>query len=153
MLRSHQRFQNQYLFRICDPSTVVTIPYGSKFILTLLLHSATTLLYCSTLLDERDQPRTSHVARSRSGTGFPVQWHTPHPTQNTVPSLTISIGGPPPDSRLFSLAISRPPFHVALSSTCARVSCSFDKLSLTRIRSAIRSLIDSCTQCAVARWQ
>ena len=66
-------------------------------------------------------------------------------TQNTVPSLTISIGGPP-DSGLFSFAISRPPFHVALSSTCARESCSFDKLSLTRICSAIRSLIGVSAQ-------
>jgi hypothetical protein len=61
-------------------------------------------------------------------------------TQNTVPSLTMSIGGPP-DSGRFSFAISRPPFQVALSSTCARVSCSFDRLSLARIWSAIRSLV------------
>ncbi len=64
----------------------------------------------------------------------------PSETQNRVPSLTISIGGPP-DSGRFSFAISRPPFHVALSSTCARVSCSFDRLSLALICSAIRSLV------------
>jgi len=42
--------------------------------------------------------------------------------QNTVPSLSISIGGPPPlDPRNF-LAIILPPFQVALSRTCGRVN-------------------------------
>jgi len=60
--------------------------------------------------------------------------------QNTVPSLSISIGGPPVSGR-FCLAISRPPFHVALSKIWARVSeTSEAPPSLCRIRAAIRSL-------------
>ena len=59
--------------------------------------------------------------------------------QNTVPSLSISIGGPPVAGR-FCFAITRPPFQVALSSTCASVSCSVVKPSCFRISTAIRSL-------------
>ena len=130
----------QYLFRICD-SSVVTIPHGAK----LLLHFFYTQLphYCTGAPYERNQPPASHLPRAaRSGSKRVFRCiEGKGATQNTVPSLTISIGGPPPDSGLFSLAISLPPFHVALSSTCARVSWSFDKPSLTRICSATRSLM------------
>jgi hypothetical protein len=50
----------------------------------------------------------------------------------------ISIGGPPPS--LFSFATSLPPFHVALSSTCASVSCSEVNDSDFRMAAATRSL-------------
>ena len=60
--------------------------------------------------------------------------------QNTVPSLSISIGGPPVSGR-FCLAISRPPFHVALSKIWARVSETSEAPPIfCRIRAAIRSL-------------
>ena len=64
-------------------------------------------------------------------------------TQNTVPSLSISIGGPPVAGR-FCFAISRPPFHVALSRTWASVSCALVSPSLARMASAMRSL--SCAR-------
>lgn len=57
--------------------------------------------------------------------------------QNTVPSLSISIGGPLVSGR-FCFAISRPPFHVALSSTCARVR--LGPFRCFRKAAAIRSL-------------
>lgn len=60
--------------------------------------------------------------------------------QNTVPSLSISIGGPLVSDRLI-LAISRPPFHVAPSSTCARLSCSVVNPSFWRMSAARRSLV------------
>ena len=41
---------------------------------------------------------------------------SPSSAQKTVPSLSISIGGPPEAGR-FCFAISRPPFQVALSRT------------------------------------
>jgi hypothetical protein len=42
--------------------------------------------------------------------------HTIAIAQKTVPSLSMSIGGPPVSGR-FCLAISRPPFQLALSRT------------------------------------
>ena len=60
--------------------------------------------------------------------------------QNTVPSLSISIGGPPVSGR-FCFAISRPPFHVALSRIWVKVSGTSEAAAtFCRIREAIRSL-------------
>lgn len=70
--------------------------------------------------------------------------------QNTVPSLSISIGGPPVAGR-FCFAITRPPFQVALSSTCASVSCSVVKPSCFRISTAIRSLLGVRSQSGFGR--
>jgi len=64
-----------------------------------------------------------------------------HRRQKIVPSLSISIGGPPVSGRLI-LAISRPPFQVAPSSTCASDKSSADKLSCVLMRSAILSLVE-----------
>lgn len=57
-------------------------------------------------------------------------------TQKTVPSLSISIGGPPVSGR-FCFAISRPPFQVALSRIWAKVR---QASAFSRIRLAMRSL-------------
>jgi hypothetical protein len=60
------------------------------------------------------------------------------PLQKTVPSEMISSGGPPPVSARSVLAISRPPFQVAASSTWAVVSSGAERCS--RIAAAILSL-------------
>lgn len=48
------------------------------------------------------------------------------------------MGGPPVWGR-FSFAISRPPFHVALSRICAKVRLVAEDSGLVRIRLAVRS--------------
>jgi hypothetical protein len=69
-----------------------------------------------------------------------IEGSPPVSTQNTVPSLSISIGGPPVSGRNF-FAISRPPFHVALSKIWAKVSVASGVApTFCRIRPAIRSL-------------
>ena len=59
----------------------------------------------------------SHYTPSMLGIGFYLNADF---EQKIVPSLPISIGGPPVSGRLI-LAISLPPFQVALSSTWASV--------------------------------
>jgi hypothetical protein len=58
-------------------------------------------------------------------------------SQNTVPSLSISIGGPPPMAPRNFLAMILPPFQVALSRTCGRLNW-YPHLVISR--SWIRSL-------------
>jgi hypothetical protein len=74
-------------------------------------------------------------------TGYSGQYKRLLNAQKTVPSLSISIGGPPVSGRLI-LAISLPPFQVAPSSTWASVSWDTVNPICERIRSAIRSLSD-----------
>ena len=111
------------LFPLCPPSRVTTLRPGTD---TAIHRFApyTLLLYI---------PLVPGIMKGKSHyfTGS---------AQNTVPSLSISIGGPPVSGR-FRLAISRPPFHVALSKIWARVrDASEAPPNLCRIRPAIRSL-------------
>ena len=68
-----------------------------------------------------------------------------------MPSLTISKGGPPVSGR-FSWAISRPPFHVALSRTWARLSWSGVRFNFARMDSAVLSLFGHNSMSVRAGW-